>query len=224
MDVGVVPGEDRWPAGNAGQRARVVAPEVECVFVEPGPTGQRFCTPPGEVRVFVRWGGTFLVGHDDDDVGSNCHGRCPLRSRWAASPESISSDAAPSLRPRMRAINFCGGRGPASMSVISLTFVPSSVGSSRQVLVTERITGGSPLREYDRVCGSSHPTTVSMRADRPTCTRRVVPTPDVSSVRKHECSTLGAHELMTSNSDSTFQTSVGAASTRRDRSTVVTRP
>ena len=69
VDVGVLAGEQRRPAGHAGERAGVVAAEGDAVLVEPAAAGQRVVAPAPQVVALVGRGGPLLVGEDDDDIG-----------------------------------------------------------------------------------------------------------------------------------------------------------
>src|SRR5271156_244682 len=81
MQVGVVPGENGWATGRAGQRTGVVPRETDAVLLEPLPPVQRSVAPREHLGRLVRRNGAFLVGHQDDDVGLISHEPSPIASQ-----------------------------------------------------------------------------------------------------------------------------------------------
>ena len=75
VHVGVLAGEQRRPAGDAGERPGVVPGERDAVIGEPAPARQRPLAPGPQRGVLVRRSGALLVGEDDDDVGRCVAGR-----------------------------------------------------------------------------------------------------------------------------------------------------
>ncbi len=88
VDVGVLAGEQRGPAGDAGERARVVTPKRHAVVLEPPRPRQLLAAPCRERGRLVGRHRPFLVGHEDDHVGAIAHETAPA-STWALSPASI---------------------------------------------------------------------------------------------------------------------------------------
>ena len=78
MQVGVVPGENGWATGCAGQRAGVVPRKTDAVLVEPLAAVQRAVAPGQHLGRLVGRDRAFLVGHQDDDVGLVSHQVSPI--------------------------------------------------------------------------------------------------------------------------------------------------
>ncbi len=70
VDLGVLPGEERRATRHAREGTGVVATEGDGVVLEPGCSGKGRTPPGSDVVRFVRRRRAFLVGHDQDDIGS----------------------------------------------------------------------------------------------------------------------------------------------------------